>query len=71
MQHTDSQNKQILAALKKGDRLTSLCIILRFQCIKPSNRISELRAEGHPIADRWIKTPGTRKRVKEYFIAKN
>lgn len=62
-----AQADEILAALQKGDRLTSLQALKRFRCLRLGARIFELKEAGHPIEDEWHHTNG--KRVKRYFLA--
>jgi hypothetical protein len=66
----ESQNKMILNDLMTGCRITGLDALKNYGCIKFSNRISELRAEGFNIEDTWldIKTKYGKKRVKQYFM---
>lgn len=64
-----SQGKRILKWLqthKSG--LTTFDGFTKFGCTKLTTRISELRAEGHPITDVWEEDEeGTR--YKRYFYA--
>ena len=62
-----SQKRAILTDLLAGQSRTGLEAIDLFGCIKLSNRISELRAMGIEIRDRWIHT-NSGKRIKQYFI---
>lgn len=68
--HTESQKQMILNDLLLGIKLTGLDILKNYGCIKASNRISELCAEGHPIQKKMIEveTPHGKKRVCEYWI---
>ena len=64
-----SQKDDILAALRTGERLTSLQALQRFQCMTLAQRVSELNREGAGIQSRLIPTKeGGRKRIAEYFI---
>ena len=57
-----SQNQQILNILMTGESITSWDIITRCMITAPTKRISELRAEGHPIKMDWVKYPGKAKK---------
>lgn len=57
----------ILQALKDGQRLTVLNMIIRFHVTSGQQRVNELRREGHPIADEWTKLT-TGKRIKTYYM---
>ena len=63
----DTQCKRILAALKRGERLTQLDILNRFGAMQAGTRIFDLRKQGHPILTRMIRT-NTGKRVAEYSL---
>lgn len=65
-----SQKQAVSGWLHAGKTLTGLEALRLFGCIKLSNRISELRADGLEIKDRWItvNANGTEKRVKQYYI---
>lgn len=67
---TESQKQQILNDLMLGLKLTGLDILKNYGCIKGSNRISELCAEGYPIDKKMIevKTKFGVKRVAQYFL---
>lgn len=61
-----SQRQMILLWLQEGHTLTCLESLRRFGAFDTRKRISELRAEGWPIEDRWI-VSSAGKRVKEYY----
>lgn len=63
-----SQSKSIRMALENGEYLTTLEAMSRFGAMYPAKRISELRADGLDIKDKWIVTPYSNKRIKEYFL---
>lgn len=67
---TDSQKQQILNDLSTGVRVTGLKAIKWYGCMKLSNRISELKNEGHRIYGEWkkVKTRHGKKKVMEYFM---
>ena len=62
-----SQRHQILDALLKGDRITSLSALARFNCARLASRIHELRREGHDILTDYI--PRNGKSFAEYRLA--
>lgn len=62
-----SQKAAILEALRDGQRITPLNALIRFHCLSLSQRVGQLRREGHLILDTWL-TVNSRKRVKEYFM---
>lgn len=64
-----SQGEQILNYLKSGHSLTTLDALNFFGCFRLASRISELRAEGHPIVSEMIKTHNTKKNVARYRLA--
>jgi hypothetical protein len=45
----DSQNKQILAHLQRGDALTPIEALTKYNCFRLASRIHELRTDGHDI----------------------
>lgn len=63
-----SQNEAILAALKKGKRLTPLDAMCEFGCNRLAARVLELRQRGHDIRVQMV-TRGI-KRVASYWLAK-
>lgn len=66
----ETQKRIILEYLLTGCRMTGLDALRIAGCIKASNRISELRADGFAIKYTWkeIKTKFGDKRVKEYYL---
>lgn len=64
---SQSQSKQILAALQRGDRLTHLDAERRFKCLRLGARIYDLKQQGHEIDSQMITVPSG-KRVKQYFM---
>lgn len=67
METLESQEKQILAALHAGEKLTRLDCLYRFGAIEAPTRIWELRDKGHPIDKTMIRTPSG-KRVAQYYL---
>lgn len=59
---------KILADLQRGDRLSGLDGMIRYNTLALRNRISELRAENYDIQDEMIHQNG--KAFKVYFIPK-
>ena len=57
---------EILEGLKRGERLTALNALIRYHTMALSQRIGDLRREGHPIADEWTKLDSG-KRIKTYY----
>lgn len=62
-----SQNKQILAFLRRGNKITPLFALNYFGCQRLAARINALRNKGNDINDEWFETANG-KRVKRYFI---
>jgi hypothetical protein len=50
----ESQNRQILAALENGQRLTAIDILYQFQSLRASGRIYDLRMKGYNINKQTI-----------------
>lgn len=65
----ESQNKRILAALQRGEKLTPLSMLRRFGCLRASGRIFDLRGQGYPIRTDMVKTTNG-KRVAQYSIVR-
>ena len=61
-----SQAKEILTALKGGERLTPLDALNRFGCMRLASRISALKQEGNTIYTRTIKDG--KKSYAEYWM---
>jgi len=61
-----SQNKAILKALKGGEKLTALDIFKRFNSIRASARIFDIRDMGYDVRTDMVKRNG--KRVAEYYL---
>lgn len=59
----------VLEALVDGDQLTTLTALQKFRTLELRKIISDLRAVGVPVGDRWAVNPATRKRFKVYFLA--
>lgn len=64
-----SQKKQIKNWLEKGNSITFLMALQKFNCARLQARISELRAEGMKIETEMILTDSG-KRIAKYFLKK-
>lgn len=62
-----SQRKRILKHLQDGGTLTSLEMIA-LGIVDGRKRISELRAQGHPILSRKAENPETKARYNIYYM---
>ena len=49
-----SKKDAILKALQSGEKLTPLDALKRFGCMTLSQRVSEWRRQGKPIADKFV-----------------
>ena len=67
---TQSQAQQILAALKRGEKLTRLDMLYRFGAMQAQTRIFELRKDGHNIQSKFIKTRSG-KHIVEYSLIRS
>ncbi len=65
-----SHKIQILEYLESGGRLTFFKSARLFRCRALIQRVSELRAQGHPIKKIMIETPDGA-RIAEYFLDKD
>ncbi len=65
MEHTATH--KIKTALLKGDRLTTLAMLDRFQVMRGAAIVHRLKNRGLPIKTETI-TTGTKKRVARYYI---
>lgn len=57
----------LLEALRRGERLTVLLALQKYQCYALSQRCTELRALGWPIQKRMVSVPSG-KAVAEYWL---
>jgi hypothetical protein len=62
-----SQKDQILNYLRQGKTLTVLKAIKKFQCYALSQRVGELKRDGHPIQSKIIEVDSG-KRVAQYSL---
>jgi hypothetical protein len=62
-----SQENDILDYLKRGNRLTPLEALKRFNCLRLAARIQGLRQQGHTIEMKVVETE-TGKHVAEYHL---
>ncbi len=61
-----TQKEAILAGLQRGERLTPLNALIRYHTLALSQRVGELKRDGHAIESRMV-TVGE-KRVAEYYL---
>ncbi len=61
-----SQNKQILAHLKKGNKITPLQALNKFDCFRLAARMANLKDAGHKIDSKMITR--NNKRFKQYWL---
>ncbi len=66
---TRTQKDRVITLLSTGRRYSKLDLILKGCGTKPDSRISELRAERHPIKDTWVRSRNAR--FKVYFLPKS
>ena len=69
MSETTSQSVAILNFLESGGSLSSLEALEKFQCLRLSARIKDLRESGHDIQTKMVRTKSGKK-VAEYFLPK-
>ena len=62
----DSHKKTILKILKRGKKLTSVDGFM-LGIVRLTNRIGDLRRDGHDIQDKWM-TSKAGKRYKIYYM---
>lgn len=62
-----TMTRELLDALKAGERLTPLMAVGRFQCLSLSQRIGELKRMGWPICSEMIQV-NSGKRVACYWM---
>jgi len=67
MNHTETQNKQILNWLKSGRSITGMIALEQFGCWSLPRRICDLKDAGNTIESQFIKLDNG-KRIKEYWI---
>lgn len=63
-----SQNEMILQHLQSGRSITPLEAVKRYNCLRLSGRIHNLREEGHPIQTDIVKDPESKKRFARYSL---
>ena len=66
---TISQNRRLLAHLRRGKRVTPMDALREFGCFRLGARMWDLRRAGHPIHRRMVEIDG-RKRVAEYWLSR-
>jgi len=65
---TQSQNKLILEHLQAGNKVTAIDALHRFNCLRLSGRINDLRNQGHNIVTDIVKIKKSRKRIASYSL---
>ena len=66
-----TQAEQILAALKRGKRITALYALREFGCFRLAARINDLRKSGHIIDSKpysYTTEAGEKKTIAQYSI---
>ena len=63
-----TQAETLLAALQRGEQLTTLDALQRYNVMAVSQRMTELQRKGFPIRSEIVKTP-TGKHVARYSWA--
>lgn len=63
-----TMTREILDALRSGERLTPLLALQKYACLSLSQRIGELKRAGWPIKSAMVATP-TGKRIAQYWIS--
>lgn len=74
MTERQTQNQEILAALESGRELTQLDALRDYGVMRLASRVSDLRAQGHPIAKRMKRVTarnGRRCSVAAYRIERD
>ena len=66
MEHFETQEKLILERLQKGKSITQLQALVKFDCLRLSDRIFRLRKKGHHIEAKMVEKNG--KRYGEYYM---
>lgn len=62
-----SQNQQLISLLKKR-WVTPLMALERTSCMRLAARISDIKAAGYSVEDKWITGKTTKRRFKAYRI---
>ena len=65
--HAQSQSEVILAALRRGESLTSLAALEQFGCMRLASRINDLKVAGHRIDANTVTGPNG-KRYASYSM---
>lgn len=63
-----NQKLQVLNYLEKNKTITSRESFFKLDITDLQHAIMLLRKEGYVISDKWITSPNTRKRYKEYRL---
>ena len=70
-ENSDSQNRQILAHLQKGNTITQMDALRLFGCMRLASRINDLRQMGFHIMtfrEESIASNGKKKRYAKYAL---
>lgn len=70
-ENSDSQNRQILAHLQKGNTITQMDALRMFGCMRLASRINDLRQMGFHIMtfrEESIASNGKKKRYAKYAL---
>ena len=65
--HRGDQCSRILEWLQKGNRITPLEALSRFQCLRLGGRIFDLRKQGWNVQKEMVQTPSG-KHVASYYL---
>jgi hypothetical protein len=66
-----SQNKQILEYLKNGNSITPLTALEKFNCLRLSARILDLKDKGYNIKTEMVKSKLSGKTYAKYTLLTN
>ncbi|PCJ51983.1 MAG: hypothetical protein COA70_13250 [Planctomycetota bacterium] len=61
--------KQQLISLLKRKWVTPITAFNEVSCMRLAARISDIRAEGYVVEDKWVKTESGRNQFKAYRLA--
>mgnify|MGYP003681117503 CR=1 FL=1 len=64
-----SQKAEILAHLQAGNSLTVVGALSMFGCYALSQRIGELKRDGHVILTKMVETKTSKKQIASYRLA--
>ncbi len=64
-----SQKAEILAHLQAGNSLTVVGALSMFNCYALSQRIGDLKRDGHPVITKMVETKTSNKQIASYCLA--